>query len=85
MKKYVGVNGMYREYFRSQETPTETSHPQYKAVIGPFRTKRAALFMCDQFKNCQSVADAERISRQQAAERISHAIMNHLCKTLCGE
>ena len=60
---YVGVGGINlskREIFRSNSTPTQTTHgDKYRLSIGPFRTKAGAEYM----KNnpfCPSVADAER-------------------------
>ena len=57
------------EVFRFDETPTEDTHgDKYFAAIGPFRTKRGALFMATCGHNnphCQCVADAERIARKQ--------------------
>ena len=62
---YVGISGQKREKFVSKETPTSKSHAHlYDAVIGPFRTLRAANFMCEHPNNphCRCVADAERLS-----------------------
>ena len=56
-----------REVFRSTSEPTQETHGQtYAAVIGPFRTVRAARFMRDCGANnphLQCVNDAERIAR----------------------
>lgn len=54
------------EAFRYEGHPTKQSHPQYKAVIGPFQTKAALNLMKDTHPNphIQCVADAERIVRQ---------------------
>lgn len=67
MRLYVGCVGADREVFRSPVTPTRESHgAKYLAVIGPFRTRRAADFMASpggrNNPHCQSVADAERIA-----------------------
>jgi hypothetical protein len=48
-KWYVGFRGIRsvgksREAFRYADTPTAQSHPQFFAVMGPFRTKRGALY-----------------------------------------
>lgn len=56
------------EVFRFAGTPTVESHgDRFNAVIGPFRTKRAAIFMRDYGQNnphIQCVADAERIAKK---------------------
>jgi len=45
---YVGQKMGKRGAFQSEEAPTEVSHGHlYAAVIGPFRTKRAAIWSCD--------------------------------------
>ena len=66
MKWYVGIKGNTRMNFRSERKPTQATHgDRYDAVVGPFRTKRAAFWAVSQFNNphFQTVADAERISR----------------------
>ena len=63
-KHYVGLNvdGKY-EYFRSEFEPTEKNCGHiYKFVIGPFKTKRGALFMEKYGKNnphCYDVDSTE--------------------------
>jgi len=65
---YVGIRPDHkREIFRAIGVPTQETHGKYyAAVIGPFRTKRGAVFMREYGANCnphvQSVADAERIA-----------------------
>jgi hypothetical protein len=65
---YVGLrwsNGA-RESFRAAVAPTSLTYPEYTAVIGPFRTRRGALFMRDCGRNnphVQTVADAERLAK----------------------
>jgi hypothetical protein len=52
--------------FNSVSCPTSVSHPDYYAVIGPFRTKRAAVWASVYGANnphFQIVADAERLAR----------------------
>lgn len=55
------------EIFHADAIPTFASHGgRYAAVIGPFRTLRGAAFMRDHGQgnpHCQTVADAEKISR----------------------
>lgn len=69
---YVGIGGenCKRTIFRSANTPELETHGSiYNCVIGPFRTKRGAIFMRDHGANnphCQTVADAERISKEIA-------------------
>ena len=66
-KIYVGVSKGTREVFRSAIAPTERSHgARYAAVIGPFRTVRAARLMAEtggSNPHLLSVGDAERIAR----------------------
>jgi len=65
MTYYVGLTKYGRICFRSAIRPTEWTHgKQYLAVIGPFRTKRAAIWAESQEFNphFQNVNDAERIS-----------------------
>lgn len=68
MRIYVGIKpDLKREPFRSAETPTEKSHPQYYAVIGPFRTARAAnLMLTPNVYNC--VQDAEAAANHEQLE-----------------
>lgn len=71
-RPYLGLNSEkgVREVFRAEVTPTAESHPQYKAVVGPFRTSQAARFMRDCGVNnphVQTVADAERLAKEQPA------------------
>lgn len=64
---YVGHKaGSGRVVFRSPETPTPEAFPQFGAVVGPFRTMRAALLSADTYPNphIRCVADAERIARE---------------------
>lgn len=64
-KIYVGIASGVRCVFRSAVTPTPEC--AYVAVIGPFKTLRAAKLMADQGPynpHLQTVADAERIAAQ---------------------
>lgn len=71
-KLYVGhVKGtMQGDVFRSETTPTRETHGQkYLAVVGPFRTRRAADWLADPVKgrfnpHCRCVADAERLAKK---------------------
>lgn len=74
MKYYVGLlKDVKRETFRYVSDPTMLSHGNlYLAVIGPFRTRRGAEFMArcgGGNPHCQTVADAERISRYEVGQR----------------
>lgn len=64
----VRATGNVRELFKCSYVPTwETHGSVYNAVIGPFRTKRGAVFMRDFGRSnphLQNVADAERIAKQ---------------------
>ena len=67
-RPYVGLKDGKREVFTSAETPTKQSHPQFNAVIGPFRTKKAAEFTVECGGNnphIQCVNDAERLVKEQ--------------------
>lgn len=67
---YVGHQGGKRFFFSSETTPTRATHgDKYNAVVGPFRTKRAAMWASATAPNnphYQHVNDAERISKQAA-------------------
>ncbi len=71
---YVGTHKgeLRRTVFTSTSTPTQATHgAQYAAVIGPFRTKRAASFMAlfgSNNPHLQTVLDAERIARQEQTQ-----------------
>lgn len=68
-RPYVGLKGGVRKVFRSDVTPTEDTHPEYGAVIGPFRTVRAARYMAKHGggnPHLVTVADAERIAREES-------------------
>jgi hypothetical protein len=65
---YVGQKNGTRWTFKSEYIPTEVLGGNgAEAVIGPFKTIRAARWACSQFNNphFQTVADAERISRME--------------------
>lgn len=54
-----------RSVFKSDTPPTREAYPQFAPVVGPFRTKRAAILCAVTYPNphIQTVADAERIAR----------------------
>jgi hypothetical protein len=75
---YLGLiatgNGIKREIFRSEATPTFESHgKQFNMSIGPFRTVRGAKFM-QQFgegnPHCPDVASAERLGKKYAKDLV---------------
>lgn len=67
---YIGLanGGRIRKTFTSDVTPTQATHgAEYAAVVGPFRTKRGAMFHAAvgaANPHVRNVADAERIARQ---------------------
>jgi hypothetical protein len=72
LKPYIGyLNASYKSlegwhYFESSVTPTPELYC-YGAVIGPFRTKRAARWAVGNAginPHFQTVADAERITKE---------------------
>lgn len=71
MKRYyVGLRAGKRFVFTSETMPTVATHGRsYTTVIGPFRTKRAAILCAVTGGNnphLRSVSDAERIARKGA-------------------
>jgi len=66
-KWYVGINDGKYEAFRTPTEPTRKTHSfLYAAVIGPFRTKRAAMWAeknGNMNPHFYGVNDAERLSR----------------------
>ena len=69
MKKlyYMGINGQGRIVFSSPATPTRAEYGErFKAVVGPFRTKKGATFR-QAFGNnnphLQTVNGAERLAK----------------------
>ena len=66
---YVGVRGNTSTAFPSPSTPTINSHgQQYAAVIGPFLTRRGALWAEKYGRgnpHCQHVNDAEYFAKQE--------------------
>jgi len=50
--------------YASEGEPTPEEYPEYAAVVGPFKTKRAAYVASSTYPNphIQTVADAERIA-----------------------
>ena len=67
MRWYVGLwrgNGVA---FRCERPPTENSHPRYNAVIGPFVTKRGAVW-CAKHRNnqCLRVSEIEQAAKKES-------------------
>lgn len=66
-KPYVGIGKDGNYYgFSSVETPTRETTPEFIAVIGPFRTRRARLWAIKYGKgnpHFHHVNDAERLSK----------------------
>ena len=74
-KWYVGfIVGGKREAFSSIDTPTYASHPMYFAVMGPFRTKRGALYQeahgSSNNPHLQTVSETEYYAKQEAQSTI---------------
>jgi hypothetical protein len=69
-KWYVGLKDGIYEAFSSEEYPTEDSFGElYKAVIGPFKTRRGAEFMAAHGQgnpHLRSADDADRIAAEYA-------------------
>ena len=64
---YVGHKTGARVVFQHDAIPTPSSHPQFAAVVGPFKTKRAALWAASgaavSNPHYAHVNDAERIAK----------------------
>lgn len=56
-----------REAFASRSTPTEQTHPQYGAVIGPYRSKRGAFYAAAN-PWVRSIRHAEECAARSAAQ-----------------
>jgi len=69
-KYFVGLRDGKRFVFTAETIPTQATHgDRYTAVIGPFRTKRAAILTAVTGGNnphIQHVNDAERIAKKGA-------------------
>lgn len=67
LKWYVGCCASNYKAFRASETPTVKSHGEdYYAVIGPFQTKRGALFCARMgygYPHAQTVGEYEQLAR----------------------
>jgi hypothetical protein len=71
MKFYIGLKNAPHKHdrilFKNEAVPTRESHGHlFFATIGPFRTKRGAIFMRDYGRSnphCQTVQDAERLGK----------------------
>ena len=74
LRYYMGyrIDTGAREVFRNWYEPTATTHGHiYAAVVGPFRTKRGAVFMAEHGRgnpHIQTVADAERWGKRNALQ-----------------
>jgi len=64
---YIGHRGGIKKAFQAESTPTAESHgPLYVAAIGPFRTKRAAIWGCQYGAHWATIAEAERAAKKDA-------------------
>lgn len=81
LKWYVGnIQGVYaresrvpREAFRSANTPTSDMFTRYGAVVGPFRTRRAAVYaaVVGPLPLLRAVSDYEKYLRENESARTS--------------
>ena len=56
-----------RELLSEDKKPTTTSHPQYKKIIGPFKTVKGAAMMKKHGPHVlATVAAAERLAKDEA-------------------
>lgn len=64
-KRYVGIlkGSRERRYFRTRLDPTPHYYPEYAAVIGPFKTQRAAKWAAANPCNWTHVSEAETLSK----------------------
>lgn len=74
-KWYVGViPGGEWTAFRADCAPTYGTHgDRFGAVIGPFRTRRGAVFMAKYGRgnpHLQAVADAERLAKSEESRNV---------------
>lgn len=60
-RPYVGIAEGKREWFRATN-PTKETHPQFNAVIGPFKTVKGAQYMVAN-PGCESVSQAEKLAK----------------------
>lgn len=72
-RPYVGLvrgRASEREAFRSAVTPTASTHPRYGAVVGPFRTMRAAKLaaMAQMQGMARNVAEWERFAERREGQ-----------------
>lgn len=89
---YVGTkHNWQREAFPALETPTAAGCPQYKYCVGPFRTKRAALWLqAHPGTTLQTVSELERIAAQPERPAFANCAhrwvveYNHKHCSLCG-
>jgi hypothetical protein len=69
---FVGLRDGKRFVFASKVIPTQATHgARYVSVIGPFRTKRAAILTAvtgGSNPHIQQVSDAERIAKRLATD-----------------
>ena len=64
-KRYIGKtpNVSKWNYFESAVIPTEKRYPMFSVVVGPFKTKRAALWAIENPFGYAIVADAEELAK----------------------
>lgn len=73
MKYYCGLKNGNMTVFSSKTDPTQETHgDRFNAIIEPFKTKRAAMFMEDNGRNnphCRCVQDAEKLAKREVKNR----------------
>lgn len=81
-KIYVGITNGNREMFVSISIPTEKNYPWYSAVIGPFKTVRAAKWCVNhQYAQCTTVKEFERAALvHQTQSELIAGYQKHLDK-----
>jgi hypothetical protein len=62
---YIGHKSGAKVVFTSNTPPTATDFPEYNAVTGPFKTKRAALWGCQYGAHWDTIAQAEREAKNE--------------------
>jgi hypothetical protein len=91
LKWYLGHKEDGSVLFRCAKTPTEATHGElYNSVLGPFRTKRGAVFALRYGRgnpHIRCVDDAERLAKQECNARTHYIAMAGVsgCMPQCCE
>lgn len=78
---WVGCCGQERKAFKSTEEPTPEKYEFIQAVIGPFKTKRAALW-CEKYgfnnPHAQDVSSIEKLAKHdQDVQKLSKSLRKY--------